>query len=411
VTVTITGTDDAAVFATSYDAGTGNHTEATVTDTATSDTTPAATFSADGKLSFTDADIHDTHTVSIDNTGHRGALTATVDDSTGVVSWHYSIVDANIDGFKGDDTFDVVLNDYSVTDPSTIVSTTHETVTVHLNGAADAVVNPSVTDTGKPTDIVFAPDQSGNSLNPLGHFVAVDPDSTDTFTWSLAADNANNGISIDAAGNLNIAGSASTGTHELQVTVTDADAPNGTTTTIDFNLLIGDNQTDTMPSSPTFVLASTNNIEAGNGGADPLTGSSGVDYIIGGQGNDTIKGLGGADVLVGGGGSDSFVFAAASDSTHAAYDTILDFTSGGGNSGDKLDFSAIGTINGIQTVEPLSAGSTLDAGKVGWVVSGGNTIVYANTSSSAETIGTNTDMEIHLTHVTALNATTDFILH
>ncbi len=211
-----------------------------------------------------------------------------------------------------------MLNDYSVTDPSTIVDTTHQTVTVHLDGAVDGA--PTSTDTGKPTDIVFAPDQNGNSLNPLGHFVAVDPDSTDSYTWSLADDNANGGIGIDANGNLNIAGNASTGTHDLEVTVNDSDAPDGTSTTVDFKLLIGNdgNPGDIIPSAPTFVLASTNNIEAGNGQADSLTGSAGVDYIIGGQGDDNIKGLGGADMLVGGGGDDNFIYTSVSDSTHAA---------------------------------------------------------------------------------------------
>ena len=409
VTYVVTGTDDAAQFA-DYSSGTDGHTTANVVDSGTSDVSSPGPFTADGALAFTDVDTNDTHTATVSAGVHHGTLTVdpvTESSGAGSFAWHYTVADANIDGFTGDDTFDVVLNDYSVTDPSTIVSTTHETVTVHLDGAVDGA--PTSTDTGKPTDIVFAPDQNGNSLNPLGHFVAVDPDSTDSYTWSLAADNANSGISIDANGNLNIAGNASTGTHDLEVTVNDSDAPDGTSTTVDFKLLIGNdgNPGDTIPSPPTFVLASTNNIEAGNGQADGLTGSAGVDYIIGGQGDDNIKGLGGADMLVGGGGNDNFIYTSVSDSTHAASDTILDFTTGK----DTIDLSAIATINGIQGSEPLSAGSILHAGEVGWVFSGGNAVVYANASGSDETVGTNTDMEIHLTGVTALNAAADFILH
>ncbi|MEK9281904.1 hypothetical protein MTR72_20095 [Bradyrhizobium sp. ISRA442] len=406
VTYTITGTDDAAVFASSYDDA-GNHTEATVTDAYTSDTTSPVVFTADGTLSFTDADIHDTHTVSIDNTNHLGTLTATVDDSTGTVSWHYSIDDAKIDGVHTSDTFQVVLNDYSITDPlhaHAPVSTTTEYVTIHLDGSLDVAA-----DTGKPTNILFAPDQTGNTGNSLGHFVAVDKDSTDTYAWSLASNSNNQGISIDSAGNLLIAGNASAGTHDLQVTVTDADAPDGTSTTVEFTLLLGTNTPsgDTMPSVPpstAYVLSPTNNIEAGQNGADGLTGSAGVDYILGGSGNDTIKGLGGADLMAGGNGNDNFVFTALVDSTHSASDTIIDFTHGS----DTISF-----LNGLGlTAVDTTFNSTLAAGHVEFVQNGSNATIYANVGSGSEdaTSGAHV-MEIHLTNVSGTLSSNDFALH
>jgi VCBS repeat-containing protein len=398
VTVTITGTDDKAVFATSYDAGTGNHTEATVTDPATSDTPPPATFYENGTLSFTDADIHDTHKVTVDSSvSHHGTLTfdpVVESNGSGSFAWHYSVTDGNIDGFTGDDTFDVVLNDYSVTDPNAIVSTTHETVTVHLNGAADVTSHAL-------TGIVFDPTQTGNDLTApnFGHFQAIDPDGDTSFTYSLLGSTgtlAANGVAVDAnTGDLSF---TTSGGFSGTATVGATDA-GGDSAQQMFNIIVGSDNAADSPTAP-----SGNTILAGQGQGDNLTGSSGVDYILGGSGNDTIQGNGGADVLMGGGGNDTFVFAAASDSTHAASDTILDFTAG-------HDTIAFQNALGLTTVD-TTFNTSLGAGHVEWTQTGTNVTIYANTGAGPETAASGGDvMEIHLTGVSGTFSSADFNLH
>ena len=145
-----------------------------------------------------------------------------------------------------------------------------------------------------------------------------------------------------------------------------------------------------------------------------VIGGAGNDSIIGSPHNDTISGGLGADVLIGGGGSDTFVYRTAADSQPGAgaFDTITDFVSGT----DRLDFSAISGISSIQG--PVSAGTTINAHSIAWVVSNGQIIdIYANISNNgtmetAGGTGSHTpDMQIHLTNVTTLQVNSDFILH
>src|SRR5262249_28273999 len=138
-----------------------------------------------------------------------------------------------------------------------------------------------------------------------------------------------------------------------------------------------------------------------------LTGGNGVDYLVGGTGNDTLQGNGGADQLVGGNGNDHFVYAAAGDSTHAAFDTILDFTLSGNS--DVIDFKkALGLTADDGN---LGAATALAAHHVGWKFIGSDAVVYANTGASTEAVASGADvMEIHLTGVASL-AAGDINLH
>jgi Ca2+-binding RTX toxin-like protein len=142
----------------------------------------------------------------------------------------------------------------------------------------------------------------------------------------------------------------------------------------------------------------------GTAGSDTLTGTSAQDLIIGFGGNDTIIGGGGGDSLTGGAGNDTFKYKAITDSQPGAgkFDTILDFTHGS----DKIDFSAITgltTIASARSAPPQIAAHTIEI-----VTSGGNTVIYANASNSAENLSV-VDMEVHLTGV--VHVTSSDILH
>jgi Ca2+-binding RTX toxin-like protein len=142
----------------------------------------------------------------------------------------------------------------------------------------------------------------------------------------------------------------------------------------------------------------------GTTGNNSLAGTSGKDVIIGFGGNDKIIGGGGGDSLTGGAGNDTFKFNAIADSQPGAgkFDTILDFTHGS----DKIDFSAIAgltTIASASSAPPQIAAHTIEI-----VTSGGNTVIYANASNSAENLSI-VDMEVHLTGV--VHVTSSDILH
>ncbi|WP_208608655.1 Ig-like domain-containing protein [Bradyrhizobium stylosanthis] len=135
-----------------------------------------------------------------------------------------------------------------------------------------------------------------------------------------------------------------------------------------------------------------------------ITGSSLADVIIGGAGGDRIIGGGQGDTLTGGPGSDTFVYNATSDSKPGAgnFDTILGFAHGA----DKIDFSAITGLTAVASA--TSAPAQIAAHTIEIVTSGGNTIIYANATNSAQNLSA-VDMEIHLTGVA--NLTASDILH
>jgi len=157
-----------------------------------------------------------------------------------------------------------------------------------------------------------------------------------------------------------------------------------------------------------------NQLIVGSTGADNLVGTAGNDVILGNGGNDTITGGHGADTLTGGSGNVTFAYTGTADSTSAAADTITDFRHGA----DKIDFGSIAGItasNGTPLFQGNIGGSgnlTLNAHSVGFMEVGGNTIVLANTSATAETVtGADThaaDMKIVLTGVNLGLAASDF---
>ncbi|WP_258767759.1 S-layer family protein [Bradyrhizobium arachidis] len=147
------------------------------------------------------------------------------------------------------------------------------------------------------------------------------------------------------------------------------------------------------------------NAVRGSSFADLIFGDAGNNTLDGQVGNDVIQGRGGADTLIGGAGSDQFIFAAVSDSTIANHDTVSDFVHGA----DIIDTSAIAGVTSVQGL--LSGSAQVAAHSIAWIQSGANTIVYVNSSTTAQNQGA-ADMEIVLTSVAANTLTgQDFLFH
>ncbi len=139
------------------------------------------------------------------------------------------------------------------------------------------------------------------------------------------------------------------------------------------------------------------NLITGGAGTDTLDGGDGKDTLRGGLGNDVLIGGRGADTLTGGAGSDTFVYRDVSDSVRGARDTITDFTVGE----DAIDFTAMsGGFHALQTV--TVAPTTIDAHSLVAFINNGNTVLYVNDTSAAQTTN-HASMEILLKGVTALS--------
>ncbi len=254
--------------------------------------------------------------------------------------------------------------------------------------------------------------EQGNGLNKnvsMGTFALTgDPDTSDTYTYTLGGTDANLFTLNTSTGGLstggsNISGSSGGTIYHITITATDTDEP-AVQVTVPVAIEVGDTGSNSL------LLGTGVNMAYGLNGTDTITGSSSFDAISGGQQNDIITGNGAGDFLVGGAGSDTFKYNAISDSQPGIannvpnYDTIADFTSGS----DKIDTSAIAGITLVQGALQTAA-SAVNAHSIAWFTSGGTTIVYANASGSSETPGS-TDMEIHLTNGTSLSSG-DFAHH
>jgi Ca2+-binding RTX toxin-like protein len=178
---------------------------------------------------------------------------------------------------------------------------------------------------------------------------------------------------------------------------------NGNTRIAFYNALAG--VTVDVNAGTSHSTASNDAAGVGNdtfAGVNAVEGSNFNDTISGSNGSDTIYGRGGADFLIGGTGADRFSFNATSDSTVASHDTISDFLHGS----DVIDTSA---NTGITAVQGLIAGSTqVLAHSIVWIQNSADTIVYANSTGTAENQGS-ANMQIILANVTASTlAGTDF---
>ena len=151
-----------------------------------------------------------------------------------------------------------------------------------------------------------------------------------------------------------------------------------------------------------LTLAGTADI---NGGGNVL-----ANIIVGNGGDNILIGRGGGDTLSGNGGSDRFRYLAISDSGPGAgaFDHITDFIAGSGTGADKIDLSPIDGITSIQgLITPANPSQTppatgLHAHSIAWYQAGGDTVVIANASATANHV----DMEIVLEGVSASGLST-----
>ena len=137
--------------------------------------------------------------------------------------------------------------------------------------------------------------------------------------------------------------------------------------------------------------------------ADKLYGGSGNDSIIGGKGNDLIYGGNGVDTLSGGEGADIFFYVSTLDSG----DTITDFTL----NVDKIDLSALDANSNITGNQVFAFSNSMNviANSVSWFKqSSGDltkTIIQADTDGNTSTV----ELYIELTGAIDLTAS-QFVL-
>jgi len=123
-----------------------------------------------------------------------------------------------------------------------------------------------------------------------------------------------------------------------------------------------------------------------------------------------LRTSGSGDTIILGNGIDSIGYTSVNQSTHTSHDIIIGFNA----NQDSIDFSAISGLNSnsqkvvvnfLSSTPSIVAGHTIDV-----VTSGGNTIVFANATSSNQSISASFEgMEIKLLGVGLHSA--DFILH
>jgi hypothetical protein len=201
--------------------------------------------------------------------------------------------------------------------------------------------------------------------------------SGDTYGYSLGGSGAAGfGLSSGSAtatlatGPSGVAGAANGQLYRLSVVANDLGAGTSSPASA-LNVVVGSSGNDNVSlatlvgglgtASPAFIY--------GLGGADKINGAgmTGSLWFVGG---------GGADTMSGGSGANHYLYGAASDSTNTSTDVITNFN----HSMDVIDLTGLGSS--LNSAGELNPKGKLNAHSVGWQTSGGNTYIYANTSSS-----------------------------
>ena len=331
------------------------------------------------------------------------------------VSYSSSSQDPTNSGADPNRTISWVVND------GTLNSTT-QTTTLTI-GAAPTGIGFTL-----PTSFANIENGSGhlNGTN-LGTFTQTGGAAGDSFTYSGSATGGGGTISVSSGGVLSASNvNGLSGGRVIPLNVTVKDTTNNTQKTVTYDIVVGtngnnsiavpnvasivfglstgSNGTDTISAvantAPVWIVDGGNNLSMGGSGAHSvLTGGSGSDVLIGGAGDksDTLTGGGGADSLTGGSNVPiNFVYKAVSDSTVLSPDTITNFIGS-----DVIDTL---TLTGITAYQGQITGSAqVAAHSIAWLQSGGNTIVYANATGSAENQGS-ADMAIVLTGTLTLSS-------
>ena len=314
----------------------------------------SATLTTSGAFSFTDIDLSDTHGVSVtsiaailgesETVAPLGALSATVvqaatDGALGIVSWTFSVDDADLDFLGAGDT---ITQTYTLTlTDSGLQSVTHE-VTVLITGTDDApdatgeaiLTNTVASSLAIPVAALLAndsdPEGAALSLQPTGEGAALSGTSVlYDFLEGGPANGAGDGffyqVGDDGEATSTAFASVARGASDAadEVTGTDAD-----------ELLIGRGSADAAggEGAEAPLAGSLDDTLRGLGGNDRLLGLEGDDTLEGGDGEDVLAGGPGFDTLTGGAQADTFVM-----SDFDGVDTITDFMPGE----DRLDISAL----------------------------------------------------------------------
>jgi VCBS repeat-containing protein len=334
LTITITGTNDAAVI-------TGS-TSGSVTEDAPSNT-------VSGNLDSTDVDGVDDLWTTASGAGANGYGSFIIDAAG---NWIYTLDNSNPavndlnDGDTLTDYFTVATADGTMMQVDITING-HTDITAIILLATGTGTDPNDFDNLAPPpsastsatggdDIVKGTSGNDNSVNLLG--------GNDIY-YGLAGDDTING----QGGSDTIYGQAGNDT------------------------MSGDNDVDSL------YGGSGNDTLIGNNGNDKLYGGSGNDTLNGNNDNDLLIGGYGADNLTGGNDSDTFQFLSVLDRG----DAISDFSHG---EGDKFNVNAIdadGVAGGNQDF--TFNGTAVTAHGIWYATSGGVTTVYGDTDGNTST--------------------------
>ena len=269
--------------------------------------------------------------------------------------------------------------------------------------------NPAGTPAGvaiSPLTASLSADQGINGLNAgaaLASIVQTGGSTGDSYTYALGGSGAgafslasSNNAATLSTGSSAVAGAVKGQLYSLAVTATDTTTGHASVA-FPVNVVVGGSGSDTISltslsgvvtSAPTFIYGLAGN-DSING-----TGMTGRLYFDGGAG---------ADTMTGGSGINDYLFGAVGDSTVTTMDTITNFHV----AMDLIDLTGLGTT--LKYAGQISSSSkSIAAGSVGWQTSGGNTYIYANTSSASEAL-TAVNMKIGLQGSVSLSSSN--ILH
>ena len=127
---------------------------------------------------------------------------------------------------------------------------------------------------------------------------------------------------------------------------------------------LGDPDGDIVDNNDAILPGDTGNDDLieGNGGNDTIFAGDGADEVYGGTGSDTIDGGVGDDTLFGDSGSDVFIIAEADDTDAIFGDE--DLGDGTGET-DTVDFSSVGTTDGVDVSFTGDEAATYQVGTTG----------------------------------------------
>jgi hypothetical protein len=290
------------------------------------------------------------------------------------------------------------------------------------NVTAESAASNKVLTSQAPTGFTFTADTAtlaalaGSAKTSLtastqsGSFTETGGIAGDNYSWSIT--------SITTTGTTNaftIAGSGVNAQGTLSTGSSGASGANGTTL-YDMVVKVTDNSNSTSFSSHFEVIVgnlANNAPSISVGSVDGNTTTPTVFYALGGKvetvnastlsTNVWFYGNNQGNTYTGGSGVNRYLFDAVGESPQGnnAQVTITNFHASASN--DIIDLTALGggttgvtAFQSTQLTSGSGAGSTLNANSIGWIQSGGNTIVYVNNTSTSGVAQNSAAMKIIL---------------